>query len=260
MARSETRNDQGQTAKSARGLFGRSAPRAASLGAVTHFVPDLLPLLAPGEGPSADGADFLRQIRFAMNHGARSGRGEGRNWIANHHGPARASQAAGSTRRSASITLRFRAPVAQLDRVLPSEGRSQRFESSRAHQLKHMEPGTAPVPGFLGASMWSGEPVAALCWSMANDEASEAEICGQSPPTSSAHSASPGWHAISRWPALLRQRDGDTLEIEMDKRRPPSVPPTAATTSGPGMLPIIATRSRSPSDSTRLLQGTSAGR
>ena len=176
MARSETRNDQGQTAKSVRRLFGRSAPRATSLGAVTHFVPDLFPLLAPGERPRADGADFLRQIRFAMNHGARSGIGEGRNWIANRHGPARASQAAGSTRRSASITLRFRAPVAQLDRVLPSEGRSQRFESSRAHQLKYREPGTAAVPGFLGASMWSGEPVAGFGWSTANDAAAEAEI------------------------------------------------------------------------------------
>jgi hypothetical protein len=31
---------------------------------------------------------------------------------------------------------RFIAPVAQLDRVLPSEGRGHRFESCRARQLK----------------------------------------------------------------------------------------------------------------------------
>lgn len=34
------------------------------------------------------------------------------------------------------------APVAQLDRALPSEGRGQRFESSRARQLAIRRPGT----------------------------------------------------------------------------------------------------------------------
>ena len=36
-------------------------------------------------------------------------------------------------------TISVHAPVAQLDRVLPSEGRGRTFESSQAHQIKHLD-------------------------------------------------------------------------------------------------------------------------
>ena len=49
-------------------------------------------------------------------------------------------------RNGSTIQIVSNAPVAQLDRALPSGGRGQRFESSRVrHPYEH--PG--PVPGFL---------------------------------------------------------------------------------------------------------------
>ncbi len=48
-------------------------------------------------------------------------------------------------------TVHLQAPVAQLDRVLPSEGRSQRFESSRAHQSIT---GSPTSPALAGLFCW----------------------------------------------------------------------------------------------------------
>ena len=46
-------------------------------------------------------------------------------------------------------SIQFQAPVAQLDRVLPSEGRGRAFESRRTHQFSGFIP--LPRKGLISA-------------------------------------------------------------------------------------------------------------